>query len=94
MLLESSRGQTLGKMLLRIRTVGAGGGNPTTAEALKRNAWTAIGILGVVPMLGWIGNLLSLAAVIAIMVTISGNTATRQGWHDNFAGGTRVVRTD
>lgn len=92
-LLESARGQTLGKMLFNVRTVGAAGGNPTTTEALKRNLWTAVGILGIVPALGWLGSLLSLAAVITIIVTISTNTATRQGWHDRFAGGTRVVRT-
>lgn len=92
-LMEANLEQTLGKMLVKVRTVGPGGGRPTTAEALKRNAWTALGILGVVPMLGWLGSLLYLAAVIAIAVTISSNTATRQGWHDNFAGGTRVVRT-
>lgn len=92
-LLESTRGQTLGKMLVKVRTVGAGGAKPTTAEALKRNAWTGLGILGAVPLLGWLGNLLYLAAVIAIAVTINNNTATRQGWHDTFAGGTRVVKT-
>ncbi|WP_413451477.1 RDD family protein [Georgenia phoenicis] len=91
--LESTRGQTLGKMLLKVRTVGAGGATPTTAEAFKRNAWTALSLLSLVPLLGWLGSLLQLAAVIAIAVTISSNTATRQGWHDKFAGGTRVVRT-
>ncbi|MCM3661996.1 RDD family protein [Georgenia satyanarayanai] len=91
-LLESARGQTLGKMLLNVRTVGAAGGNPTTTEALKRNLWTAVGIVGIIPALAWLGSLLSLAAVITILVTVSSNTATRQGWHDRFAGGTRVVR--
>lgn len=92
-LLESARGQTLGKMLLKVRTVGPGGGNPTTVEALKRNLWTAVGIVAIVPALGWLGSLLTLAAVITILVTINNNTATRQGWHDTFAGGTRVVKT-
>lgn len=91
-LLESTRGQTLGKMLLKVRTVGAGGGNPTAAEALKRNLWTAVGLISLVPALGWASNLLQLAAAISIIVTISNNPATRQGWHDKFAG-TRVVKT-
>lgn len=91
-LLESTRGQTLGKMLLKVRTVGAAGGNPTMAEALKRNLWTAVGLVSLVPALGWTSSFLSLAAAISIIVTISNNPATRQGWHDKFAG-TRVVRT-
>ncbi|WP_324650408.1 RDD family protein [Georgenia sp. H159] len=93
-LMESNSGQTVGKMLLKLRTVGPTGGNPTLEQAAKRNAWTAIGVLGVIPFLGdLVSGLLSLVAVIAIAVTISNNTATRQGWHDTFAGGTRVVRT-
>lgn len=84
--MESSRGQTVGKMLLKIQTQGPDGQNPTMEEAIKRNAWLA---LSIVP---FIGGLLSLAAVIYIMVTINNNTATRQGWHDEFAGGTRVIK--
>jgi uncharacterized RDD family membrane protein YckC len=92
-LMESKRGQTLGKMLLKLETRGANGGRPTMEEALKRNAFTAIGIIGIIPILGWIlSPLLSLAAVIMIAVTINNNTATRQGWHDEFAGGTSVVK--
>jgi hypothetical protein len=30
--------------------------------------------------------------VITIMVTINNDNTTRHGWHDNFAGGTTVVR--
>jgi hypothetical protein len=61
-------------------------------QALKRNAFTAIGILGIVPFLGLVASLLMLAAVIMIAVTISNNTTTRHGWHDDFAGGTQVIR--
>jgi uncharacterized RDD family membrane protein YckC len=92
-LMESSRGQTLGKMLLKLRTVGPGGDRPTFEQALKRNAFTAIPILGVIPVVGFLSGLLSLVAVITIAVTINRNTATRRGWHDDFAGGTDVVRT-
>ena len=91
-LMEANRGQTLGKMLFRLHTRGPGGGHPTMQEALKRNAFTAIPILGVIPFLGGLAGLLSLIAMVSIAVTINRNTATRQGWHDDFAGGTTVVR--
>ena len=62
-------------------------------EALKRNAWTALGLIAIIPVVGWfLAPLIELAVVVLILVTIS-NTPTRQGWHDNFAGGTSVVRT-
>lgn len=91
-LMESSRGQTVGKMLLKLQTQGPGGGNPTTEQALRRNAFTAIGVLGIVPFLGFVAGLLSLAAVIMIAVTINNNKQNRHGWHDDFAGGTTVVK--
>jgi uncharacterized RDD family membrane protein YckC len=91
-LMESRRGQTLGKMLFKLQTRGPGGGHPTTEQALKRNAFTAIPIIGAVPFLGTVSSLLSLIAVITIAVTIHRNTATHQGWHDDLAGGTTVVR--
>lgn len=84
--MESSRGQTIGKMAMSLRTEGPGGGNPTMAEAVKRNAFY---IVNIVPAVGW---LLSLAAVIWIAVTIN-NSPARIGAHDTFAGGTRVVKT-
>ena len=50
-------------------------------------------MLGIIPFIGGlIGALAELVAVIVIAVGISNNTATRQAWHDNFAGGTRVVK--
>ncbi len=82
--MESSRGQTVGKMLLALRTEGPGGDKPTTEQAFKRNAWYAVAI---VP---WIGGVAQLLIAIYIAVTIN-NTGT--GWHDTFAGGTRVVKT-
>ena len=91
-LMESRNGQTLGKMLLKLQTQGPDGSTPTTEQALKRNFWVALGILGVIPVVGApIGGLAELVIVIVIAVTIS-NSPTRQGWHDNFAGGTRVVK--
>lgn len=91
--MESSRGQTVGKMLMKLQTRGPDGQKPTMEQALKRNAWTALGIIAVVPFVGWfLAPLAQLAAVIFIAVTINNNTSTRQGWHDEFAGGTSVVK--
>ena len=92
-LMESRTGQTLGKMLLGLRTEGPNGGPPTLEVALRRNFWVALGALAVVPIIGGlVGGLAELVIVIMIAVTI-GQSPTRQGWHDRFAGGTRVVRT-
>ncbi|WP_228942302.1 RDD family protein [Nocardioides sp. Leaf374] len=90
--LESSRGATLGKQLLKLRVVAPEGGNPTLATAVKRNIFLAFGLAALVPFLGIIGNLASLVAVIVIAVQINGDKAQRQGWHDKFAGGTHVVK--
>jgi uncharacterized RDD family membrane protein YckC len=91
-LMEANRGQTVGKMLLKLETRGPAGGRPTTEQALRRNLFTVIGVLGIIPFLGFLAGLLSLAAVIMIAVTISNNRETRRGWHDDFAGGTTVVK--
>jgi uncharacterized RDD family membrane protein YckC len=84
--LESNRGQTVGKMLLKLEVRGADGQYPSMEQALKRNAYM---LLGIVPFLG---GLAYLAATIYIAVTINNNATTRQGWHDEFAGGTSVIR--
>lgn len=91
-LMEANRGQTVGKMLLKLETRGPDGGRPTMEQAIKRNAFTAIGLLGIIPVVGFLSGLLSLVAVIMIAVTINNNSATRRGWHDDFAGGTQVVK--
>jgi uncharacterized RDD family membrane protein YckC len=85
-LMEAQMGQTVGKMVMGLRTEGPDGKNPTMEEAAKRNAWY---VLGIIPLLGW---LLELGAVIYIMITIN-QSPDREGWHDQFAGGTRVVKT-
>lgn len=82
--MESRNGQTVGKMLLGLRTEGPDGQNPTMEQAVRRNAWYA---LSIVPFLG---GLAQLAVAIYIAITIN-NTGV--GWHDTFAGGTRVVKT-
>jgi uncharacterized RDD family membrane protein YckC len=91
-LLESRTGQTVGKMLLRLRTEGPDGRPPSLEVAVRRNFWVALGALSVIPVVGGlIGGVAQLVISILIMVTIS-QSPTRQGWHDTFAGGTRVVR--
>lgn len=91
--MESSRGQTIGKMVMKLRTEGPSGGNPTLEQAVKRNIFMAIGLLGLIPILGWIASpILSIIAVVMIAVGINNDTVNRQAWHDHFAGGTRVLK--
>jgi uncharacterized RDD family membrane protein YckC len=81
---ESNSGATVGKKLLNLRVVVADGTHPGMEEAAKRNVWM---LFGLIP---WIGGLLSLVAVIAIIITISSDQHSR-GFHDTFAG-TAVMR--
>ena len=91
-LMESRNGQTIGKMLLKLQTQGPDGSTPTVEQAVKRNFWVALGILGVIPVIGGLsGSLAELAIVILIAVTIN-TSPIREGWHDKLAGGTRVVK--
>ena len=92
--LESNNGATLGKQLLKLKVVGPDGtSNPTMEEAVRRNAFYAIQLVYIVPIVGAIfGGLAMLAAVIMIAVTINNDPVNRQGWHDRFAGGTRVLK--
>jgi len=83
-LMESYAGRTIGKMILGLRTVGPDGGNPSLDMAFRRNIWYLLGILP------YLGGLAEVAAVIAVAVTIS-RSPTNTGWHDAFAGGTRVL---
>jgi uncharacterized RDD family membrane protein YckC len=84
-LMESNQGATIGKRLLNLRVVGADGQPPSIEQAAKRNVWMLIGLIPT-----FLGSLLSLAAVIAIIVTISSN-ADNRGLHDQFAD-TAVMR--
>jgi uncharacterized RDD family membrane protein YckC len=91
--MESSRGQTVGKMLVKIEVRGPDGGRPTLEQAVKRNIYFAASLLGIVPIIGGLlSSVASIVAVVMIAVTINSNTATRQGWHDEFAGGTSVIK--
>lgn len=90
--LESQTGWTVGKMLVGVQVRGPAGGRPTVRAALTRNAFTAAGLFGLVPAVGGVlTGVAFLACVGAIAVTIV-RSATRQGWHDVVAGGTRVVK--
>ena len=92
--MESTRGATLGKQVLKLQVVGPdGASHPTMEQAIRRNAFYAIQLAYIVPIVGAIfGGLAMLAAVIMIAVTINSDTVSRQGWHDKFAGGTRVLK--
>ena len=91
--LESNRGQTLGKQVMKLKTFGPDGtSNPTMEQAIRRNIWTALGIAGIIPIVGpLIGALAQLAAVILIAVNINSDPR-RQHWFDKFAGGTQVLK--
>ena len=84
--MEVTQGRTLGKMLLGLRVHGPGGApKPDFKQSAIRNAFT---LLTVVP---YVGGLLAFIAYIVIAVTINGSP-TKQGKHDELAGGTQVVK--
>jgi uncharacterized RDD family membrane protein YckC len=89
-LMESTQGKTVGKMVMKLHVVGAGGGKPTLEEAVKRNIWLAYPILGIIPFLGIVGGIAALVAVILIAVQINSDPE-RKPWTDKFAG-TQVIK--
>ncbi len=90
--MESNRGQTVGKMLMKLHVEGPTGGKPTLEEAIKRNIWLGLPLLGIVPIIGGvIGSLGQLVAVIMIAVGINNDPVKRQPWTDKFAG-TQVIK--
>jgi uncharacterized RDD family membrane protein YckC len=83
---ETTQGWTPGKKLLGLSVRGPGGApKPDVQQSAIRNSWT---LLNIVPL---VGGLLLLAAVIVIAVTIN-SSPTKQGKHDELAGGTQVVK--
>ena len=83
---EVTQGWTPGKKLLGLSVKAPGGaGLPTPQQSAIRNAFN---LLSIIPI---IGGLLSLVAYIVITVTIN-NSPTKQGKHDELAGGTQVVK--
>ena len=84
---ESTQGWTPAKKLLNLHVRGPGGApKPTVQQSAIRNSWT---LLNIVP---FIGGLLTLVAVIVIAVTIN-SSPTKQGKHDELAGGTQVLKS-
>ncbi|AHC25724.1 MULTISPECIES: RDD family protein [Mycobacteriaceae] len=83
---EVTQGWTPGKKVLGLSVHGAGdGGKPTLRQSAIRNAFT---LLPIIPL---IGGLLGVIAILVIAVTIN-SSATKQGKHDELAGGTQVVK--
>lgn len=84
--LEVSQGWTVGKKVLGLSVHGPGGApKPTLQQSAIRNSWTLL------PIIPFVGGLLALIAYIVIAVTINGSP-TKQGKHDELAGGTQVVK--
>ncbi|MBU3751045.1 MAG: RDD family protein [Mycobacterium sp.] len=84
--MEATQGYTLGKKLLGLSVRGAGGAaKPDFKQSAIRNAWTLL------PVIPYVGGLLGIIAIIVIAVTIS-SSPTKQGKHDELAGGTQVVK--
>ncbi|ORA38725.1 RDD family protein [Mycobacterium aquaticum] len=86
-LFETTSGWTPGKRLLGLAVHGPGGAaKPTAAQSAIRNAFTLL------PIIPFIGGFLGVVAIIVIAVTIS-SSPTKQGKHDELAGGTQVVKS-
>jgi uncharacterized RDD family membrane protein YckC len=85
-LFEVTYGASPGKKLLGLAVHGPGGApKPDAKQSAIRNAFT---LLAVVP---YLGSLLAFVAYAVIAVTIS-TSPTKQGKHDELAGGTQVVK--
>ena len=83
---EVTQGWTPGKKLLGLSVRGpAGAPKPTLAQSAIRNSFT---LLSIIP---YIGGLLAVVAYMVIAVTIN-SSPTKQGKHDEIAGGTQVVK--
>jgi uncharacterized RDD family membrane protein YckC len=86
-LFEVAYGASLGKRLLGLAVHGPGGAQkPDLKQSAIRNSFT---LLAVIPY--YIGHLLAFVAYVIIAVTISASP-TKQGKHDELAGGTQVVK--
>lgn len=92
--MESSRGATVGKQLMKLKVVGPDGhSNPTLEQAARRNIFTATPLGYIIPILGpLIAGAASLVGQILIAVGINNDPVRRQAWHDKFAGGTQVLK--
>jgi uncharacterized RDD family membrane protein YckC len=83
---EVTQGWTPGKKLLGLGVHGPGGTpKPDLQQSAIRNAFTLL------PIVPFVGGLLGVIAIIVIAVTIS-SSPTKQGKHDELAGGTQVLK--
>ena len=84
---EVTQGRTLGKRLLGLSVRGPSGSpKPDLKQSAIRNAFTLL------PIVPFIGGLLGVVAIVVIAITINGSP-TKQGKHDEMAGGTQVVKS-
>ena len=83
---EVTQGWTPGKKILGLSVQGpAGAPKPDLQQSAIRNAFTLL------PIIPFVGGLLGVIAIVVIAVTIS-SSPTRQGKHDELAGGTQVLK--
>jgi len=82
---EVTQGWTPGKKLLGLHVRGPGAPKPDLSQSAIRNAFTLL------PVVPFVGGLLAFIAIIVIAVTINGSP-TKQGKHDELAGGTQVLK--
>ncbi len=84
--MEVTQGRTLGKMVLGLSVRGPGGApKPDAKQSAIRNSFTLL------PIIPYVGGLLAFIAYIVIAVTIN-RSPTKQGKHDELAGGTQVLK--
>ncbi|MCH9667788.1 MAG: RDD family protein [Actinomycetia bacterium] len=83
---EITQGWTPAKKMLGLRVHGPGGAaKPTFQQSAIRNSWTLL------PIIPYLGGLLGVIAIVIIAITIN-SSPTKQGKHDELAGGTQVVK--
>lgn len=84
---ETTQGWTPGKKVLGLHVNGPGGAaKPTVQQSAVRNAFTLL------PIIPFVGGLLGVIAILVIAVTINASP-TKQGKHDELAGGTQVLKS-
>lgn len=91
---ETTSGQTLGKLAMKLKVVGPAGAPVTLEQSLKRNFFYLFALFGLVPIaaISWLGTLVQLGVYIYIAVTISKDKQLRQGFHDKLANETYVMK--
>ena len=83
---EITQGWTPAKKMLGLSVHGpAGAAKPTFQQSAIRNSWTLL------PIVPFIGGLLGVVAIVIIAATIN-SSPTKQGKHDELAGGTQVLK--